>query len=284
MIRKLIALFALAAALLPAPAFAYWEYGHQTVAAIAWKNIKPSTRAEIRKLLAEQELLGTPACPAGTIEEAAVWADCIKKLGPDYKYASNWHFTDIEICKPYDLEAACKDGNCLYEQLKRDLATLKDRRAPAADRVKALVFLIHFVGDMHQPLHASDREDMGGNKVEAAWGIYSPQRFNLHSVWDGPLAERAGSTGPSLVRSYSPAERRKLAGGTVAEWTRQSWELARNSVYAPITANGDPCGPIEGRVVFEGPLVDKLVPVARLQLKRGGVRLAKLLDMALAAR
>src|SRR3546814_1227841 len=87
------------------------------------------------------------------------------------------------------------------------MATLRDRHAARIDRLKALVFLIHFVGDLHQPLHAGEKGDAGGNKVNAAYGIYAPPRLNLHSVWDGLLAERAISTPPSIVRRYSAAEK-----------------------------------------------------------------------------
>src|SRR3546814_3944501 len=99
------------------------------------------------------------------------------------------------------LPPECAEGNCVSAQITRDMATLRDRHAARIDRLKALVFLIHFVGDLHQPLHAGEKGDAGGNKVNAAYGIYAPPRLNLHSVWDGLLAERAISTPPSIVRS-----------------------------------------------------------------------------------
>lgn len=280
MSRVLVLLAALVGFALPSPAFAYWEYGHQSVARIAYANVRPQTRAAIREILSHQALLGTPACPAGTIEEASTWADCIKKLGPDFKYAYNWHFVDTEICKPYDPVSVCKDGNCATAQIERDVALLKNRRTPMAERVKALAFLVHFVGDLQQPLHASDHDDQGGNKEPASYGIYAPARFNLHSVWDGPLAERAITTGPSIFRRYSAAERKRLAAGSVADWARQSWEVARKDVYGSLTG-GDPCAPLPNPAKFDDALVAKLVPVARLQVQRGGLRLAKLLDRAL---
>ncbi len=278
-IRLLAGLALCLAALLPAPALAYWDFGHATIARIAWANVRPATQVAIRRLLARQALLGTPKCPAGTIEQASLWADCIKKLGPDYRYAWGWHFQDVALCRPFDLDGPCRDGNCLSAQIARDVALLKDRATPEAERVKALVFLIHFVGDLHQPLHAEDRDDEGGNKVPAAWGAYAPPRFNLHMVWDGPLSERAITTGPSLVRRYSPGERRALGAGDVARWSRESWDVA-HTAYAAVQ-NGDPCGPAPARAAFDEPLIARLLPIARLQVERAGVRLAKLLDAAL---
>ena len=282
MIRIFVAALALCFA---APANAYWEFGHETVAQIAMANVTPRTRAAVKRLLARTPELGTPECPATTIEGASTWADCVKPLkGADGKsrfgYAYGWHFQDVNICRPFTLEEACKDGNCVSAQITRDVAILKDRRAPEKDRVQALVFLIHFVGDLHQPLHAGEKDDKGGNDVAAAYGIYSPKRFNLHSIWDGTLAERAITTGPSLVRRYPAAVRAKVAAGDVADWSRESWRVAHDAVYAS-ALGGDPCAPSPAKVTLSEATIERLVPIARREVERGGLRLAKLLDQAL---
>uniref|UniRef100_UPI0035CBF596 S1/P1 nuclease n=1 Tax=uncultured Sphingomonas sp. TaxID=158754 RepID=UPI0035CBF596 len=219
-----------------APASAYWEYGHQTIAQIADANVRPRTRLAIRALLAHADLLGTPECKAGNISDAAVWADCIKPLkGADGKarfgYAYTWHFQDVSICRPFDLVGPCKDGNCVSAQITRDVAVLKNKRTSLHDRVQALAFLIHFVGDLHQPLHAGEKDDQGGNKVLATYGAYSAARLNLHSIWDGYLAERAITSGPSLVRRYPAAVRAQVAAGDVTDWSRESWQVAHDVTY-----------------------------------------------------
>ncbi|MCC2975054.1 S1/P1 nuclease [Sphingomonas sp. PL-96] len=276
MIRRF--LFALALVFLASPAQAYWEYGHETVATIAYRNVTPQTRARIDALLRQQALLETPTCPARTIEEASVWADCVKPLGERFSYAYSWHYQNVDVCKPFDLKSACKDGNCVSAQIERDLKLLKDPKVPVRERVQALVFLVHFVGDLHMPLHAGDRGDLGGNRVKAAYGGYAPERLNLHSIWDGLLAERAISTPPSIVRRYSPEERATIAAGTIEDWSRESWEVSRDSAYAP-AYGGNACGPApEGRVTLDAATIEKLVPVAQLQVERGGLRLARLLD------
>jgi len=287
MSRILPALAAVALAATASPAAAYWEYGHQTVAEIARANVRPQTRAAVERLLRQSgPLLDTPTCPTRTIEEASVWADCIKTIKtpegkPKFGYAYNWHFQDVNICKPFDLVPPCKDGNCVTAQIERDVKLLKDKSTPAKARVEALVFLIHFVGDLHQPLHAGEKDDKGGNDIAATYGIYSAPRFNLHSIWDGPLAERAITTGPSLVRRYPAPVRAKIAAGTVMDWSRESWLVAHDSVYTS-ALKGDPCAPNPAHVTLDDATIDSLVPVARLQVERGGLRLAKLLDQALA--
>ena len=271
-------------ALVAQPAAAYWEYGHETVAAIAYANVAPRTRAAIARVLAAQGQLGTPECPARTIEEASVWPDCVKPLKDAdgksrFGYAYNWHFQNVNICQPFTLEPACKDGNCVSAQVDRQQAILADRRASPKDRAMALAFLVHFVGDLHQPLHAGDKADRGGNDAKTTYGIYRPERLNLHSVWDGLLAERAISSPPPLVRRYPAAERRRLAAGTVTDWSRESWEDSKKAYAAAM--GGDPCAPTPPRMQMDDATIASLVPIARDEVTKGGLRLARLLDAAL---
>ncbi|WP_188056129.1 S1/P1 nuclease [Sphingosinithalassobacter sp. CS137] len=280
MLRSLFAALTALLLLAPAPAFAWWEYGHQTVAAIAYRNVAPETRAAIDRLLARQALLETPSCPAGTIEEASVWADCIKPLGARFSYAYSWHYQNVNVCQPFDLESACKDGNCVSAQVTRNAALLKDRSVPLRERVMALAFLVHFVGDLHMPLHAGDKGDLGGNRLKTNYGIYSTDRLNLHSVWDGLLAERAISTPPSLVHAYPADERARIAAGSVEDWSRESWEVSRQHAYAA-ALDGKPCSTDQERGHLSNETIETMVEPAREQIKRAGLRLARLLDEAL---
>ena len=267
--------------LTPSPAMAWWEYGHETVGLIAYKQVTPKARAEIRRLLAKGALLETPTCPVNTIEKAAYWADCAKELGARFSYAYSWHYQNVDTCKPFDLKAACKDGNCVSAQIERNAKLLKDRTVPERERLMALVFLIHFMGDLHQPLHAGDKGDLGGNRAKAAYGVFSTERMNLHSIWDGYLAERAISTPPSVVRIYSSAERAEMGAGTVEDWSRESWAVARDTVYG-VAYGGDPCSmtPPE-RSMLTNEKIESLIAPLRLEVERGGIRLARMLDEAL---
>lgn len=263
------------------PAAAYWEYGHETIARIAWSAVKPATRAELRRLLARAPALDTPGCPAGTIAQASVWPDCIKTLGERFSYAFPWHFQNIDICKPFEIDANCPFGACVSRQITRQAKLLADRKLPARERLQALAFLVHFVGDLHQPLHAGDHGDQGGNKVLARYGI-ATKRTNLHAIWDGYLAERAISSPPGDPLIDLPiAERAAAAGGTVEDWSRENWQAARDAAYAPLM--GDPCAPTPTEpVTLDNAKIDAAIPILRRQVARGGLRLARLLDEAVA--
>jgi hypothetical protein len=281
--RRLILALGLLLAALPSPAFAWWEYGHRTVGAIALRTVQPRTRAAIRMLLAHSRQLDTPTCPAATIEEAAVWPDCVKTLGDRFSYAYSWHFQDVDICKPFDLHSACAGGNCVSAQIARAQRMVADRALPVRERLMALIFLVHFTGDLHQPLHGAEHDgDQGGNKLRLAYGAIP--RTNLHAVWDGLLADRAISTAPAgaagLLSEVPATERKAMAAGTVEDWSRESWQLARDQAYGGVApdlcANGVPAHPklTEARI-------EELLPVVRRQIVRGGLRLARLLDEAL---
>ncbi|MCP3730063.1 S1/P1 nuclease [Sphingomonas sp. MG17] len=278
--KRLILALAALLTLTASPALAYWEYGHETIASIAYRNVKPQTRAAIDRLLAKQGLLETPTCPARTIEQASVWADCIKPLGPRFSYAYNWHYQNVNICKPFTLKGNCPDGNCVSAQIERDVKLLQDNSVPVREKVMALAFLVHFVGDLHQPLHAGDKGDLGGNRARADYGIYGPERLNLHTIWDGWLAERAISTPPPLVVAYPAEQRVAMSAGSIEDWSRESWQLARDVAYAS-AFGGDPCREgVPERGKLDAAAIEKLVDPMRLQVTRGGLRLARLLDEA----
>jgi S1/P1 Nuclease len=267
---------------LPAPAYAWWEYGHETVAKIALTGVKPATRARISALLRQSRSLETPTCPARTIEQASVWPDCIKALKERFSYANSWHYQNVDICKPFDLTVACKDGNCVSAQITRNTTLLADQGLPPRERLMALAFLVHFVGDLHMPLHAGDRSDRGGNDQRAAYGMFAGSRLNIHLVWDGYLAERAISTPPAGASGLMRAATRSMTDGTVTDWSRESWAVAYNAAYG--VALGDPCGPASARATLDNEKIERLIPVVRQQILRGGVRLARLLDEALSER
>jgi hypothetical protein len=277
----LAGLFALFASAVPA--HAYWEYGHESVARIAWDQMRSDTRRQVAALLRQGRLLETPDCPVRTIEQASVWADCVKPLGDRFAYVYSWHYQSVDVCKPFDLKAACKDGNCVSAQIERNARLLADPKVPPREKLMALALLVHFVGDLHQPMHAGDHQDLGGNRVAANYGIVGG-RANLHSIWDGWLAERAISTppsGPSAILAQIPAaERERIASGTVEDWSREMWGKARDLAYK--TLIGDPCGagPVERPTLTEAQ-VRELIPEVRTDVVEGGIRLARLIDDAL---
>jgi S1/P1 Nuclease len=261
------------------PAQAYWEYGHETVAQIAEANMSAKARTNMYRLLRAAPLIGTPKCPLRDIKDASVWADCIKGDQLRWGYTGSWHYQNVDICKPFDLKSACAGGNCVSAQIDRNFALLKDKSLPANVRLEALAFLVHFVGDLHQPLHAGDHLDRGGNDLKASYGVMPG--YNLHSVWDGLLADRAISAAPAIVRRFSTTEKLALNVGTTLDWSEENWAVSRDIAY-PRAVDGNPCAAKpEGPVTIDEADVAASRAALRLQVERGGLRLSRLLEEAL---
>lgn len=264
------------------PAKAWGEYGHKTIAAIAEENLSPAVKARMNALFAAEKLLGTPDCPLQTIGDASVWADCIRRDDLRWGHTGPWHYINIDICQVFDIKANCANGNCVVAQVDRNAALLADKSLPAHVRLEALAWLVHTMGDMHQPMHGGDRGDLGGNRVSAAYGIVEG-RMNLHRLWDTPIAERAITQGAPMVRRYSQDERRAYVAGSTQDWALESWSIARDIAY-PTAQHGPACGPAlqaGQRARHDDRDIEALIPTVRQQVLRAGLRLADALEKAL---
>ena len=153
-----------------------------------------------------------------------------------------WHFVNIEsAAKAMIQRRDCPKDNCVVRQIEREMRTAaRSARALRGARVEALRFLIHFVGDLHQPLHAADRHDKGGN----AFTVYEGRkRSNLHRVWDEDLVEALGpdpdgSRGRYRGRAFAGRRERAAWRGTPADWANESFQVAAREIYARLPATG----------------------------------------------
>ena len=286
---SLLLLFSLLAA--GRPALAWGDYAHRLTGRIALAQMTPAARAEMRRLLRAEAGLATPDCRLRSIEEASVWPDCVRAVYRDrFAFSAPWHYQNISVCEPFDIGAKCWNGDCVTAQIPRQQAILADRTRPAHERLQALAFLVHFVGDLHQPLHVGEKADLGGNAVRAAFGFKSPERMNLHRIWDSDLAERALTEPPAVsprTAPRAPAE----AGDTaarVALWARAAWDISRRIAYPELQGYPDSCPlPDEARrrlprAMVTPDYVAKATPAVRDQVALAGSRIALLLNEALA--
>ncbi len=280
--NRLLTAFAALLALLPAQAHAWGFFAHRTTAEIADENISDDTRASMQRLFAAAPLLATPECKLETIEDASVWPDCVRRTRWRWGYTAAWHYRTAPVCEAYNARRNCSGGNCVTAQIERSQRLLADESLPAHIRLEALAFMVHFIGDVHMPLHSGDHEDRGGNSVETDYGIVPD--LNLHWIWDGPLAERAiTSAEVPLVRRYTEEERVKLGGGTPADWGRESWQTSRDFVYPnafdrPVCEGDDL--PDETALTQED--IERAIPISQRRVTQAGIRMAEYLDAAFA--
>lgn len=268
MVRPFVFAFALVAslslALLPMPAQAWGLLGHRLVALLAWDDLTPDTRRQIDALLQDE--------PDPTLAGIAGWADDLRKndavLG---RQTANWHFVNIgEHDCAYQRRRDCPGGDCVVEAIRTQTAILADARRPRAERLQALKFVVHFVGDAHQPLHAGYGRDKGGNDAQINW---NGRGTNMHTLWDSRMLVSTGRTEQAYLAHLRTLPRPAIAAMTLpppaAAWAEQSCRVVTQPDFYP------------RRAKLEQAYVDKHLPIAERQLRAGGVALAAVLNKAL---
>ncbi|TWF44910.1 S1/P1 nuclease [Chitinophaga polysaccharea] len=222
--RKKILTGLLIAFLLPLASFAWGPNGHRIVAEIAWQHLTPQARKAITQILGRQ--------PMAMI---ANWPDFIKSdTTHQYDHTNKWHYLDfpanIDRAKFNELLAAATDEN-LYTETQAMMKELKNRSLSKDKQLFALTFLVHMMGDMHQPLHVGRDEDMGGNKISVMW---FDKPSNLHRVWDEHLIDFQQLSYTEYAKALdivSAAEAKAMQKGSIADWMYESHLLA-DKVYS----------------------------------------------------
>lgn len=249
------------------PRFAWGAEGHQIIAHIAARELTPGGRAEVERLL------GGDA--EATMVEASTWADETRPQRPN---TAPWHFVDIPIgSRGYDAQRDCERDDCILAQIAREERVVADRALLTPVRAEALRFLIHFVGDLHQPLHASDNGDRGGNQVRV---VLRGRRTNLHAVWDVDVVRALGQIPVAVVADLeadiSAATHQIWESGTAESWANESFRLASHEIYS--TSN--PLG-ASAPLILPRDYPERQRTLVRTQLEKAGVRLAWVLNRVL---
>lgn len=267
------------------PASAWWEDGHIIVARIAESRLTKESQTGIR------ELLGDNAEGERAISDSRIcnWADLIRSSGAlNRKYPKNdtWHYINIEIkVKKEDFKLP-EDNDHVIGAIERFRKVLKNPKAEKQDRKEALYFLVHFVGDMHQPLHTGNREDDRGGNLQPIKSVLgnTEERINLHKVWDGYIlkAERGdlsnGDFAKRLIEEIKPEELEKWVKGKVADWAWESHTIVVDRVYKFSNGKDLPARDRPAIDLTAENYVKSNRPIVREQLKKGGVRLAAVLN------
>lgn len=246
----------------PLPVLAWGPDGHKIVAQIATGHLTPQSQAAVRSLLGNQTLM-----------VASTWADEIRN-DSRYRWSAPLHYANVVPgSKAFDLRRDCPKGNCVVGAITKYAAVLRDPNATPDQKQEALKFLVHFVADVHQPLHVSHAHDKGGNDVKVEF-FYN--RTDLHKLWDDLLIRRAKKP----WRQYADDLARGITKDQYARWARitdpsawatESYQLAVSNAYA-VPKDG-----LLGQEYF-----DRNLPVVNERLSMAGVRLAVLLNQIFA--
>jgi hypothetical protein len=257
-----------------APAiFAWGAIGHRIVADLAQRQLNPKALAEVHRLLKTEN--------ASDLADVASWPDelrdsddpAVKALG---KQTAKLHYMDFKDFKndscEYQPARDCPDGLCVVKGLRNYVAVLADPKRSDKERREALSFVVHFVGDIHQPLHAGDRDDKGGNDYQVQ---FNGKGTNLHKVWDSGMlytrnlkwpeyATRLAEDGPVVLPpATAPLD------DPYAQWAEESCRITRDDGVYPKDH------------VIDDKYVAAELPIAETRLKEAGKRLADLLNTTL---
>ena len=253
--------FLLASALLVAQyTFSWGVTGHRVIGEIAQDHLTKKAKKELHKIIGKE-----------TLAWWSNWPDFIKS-DSTWNHASPWHYVDLPghmEREKFIEELKNLPGKNLYTQIPAMLVELKDKSLPVEKRRVALYFLIHLIGDLHQPLHVGRDEDAGGNKIVVYW---FDKKTNLHTLWDSMLIEFQQYSYTEYAKLLNIADENRVKAwqsGSLEEWFYES-HVVSDSIYDAT--------PNESKLSYKYNY--QFQKIVEEQLLKGGVRLAALLNQA----
>ncbi len=246
------------------PAAGWSEAGHRLVAELAEQRLDPATRSAALALLAASTSVPQPVA---SLAEVAGWADQVRDRS-EYEWSRPLHFVNLSDDCRYEPARHCERNGCIVAAIDRFAARLADRSLSRPERAEALQWLVHLIGDIHQPLHSGSAADLGGNRYQVQ---LAGEGTNLHSVWDRHLL---------AVRGLAVDEHRRLLGSeplprpgplAPARWAEASCELIASAALYP-----------SGHKLDQRYLQQHL-PLAERQVRLAAARLAAVIEQALGA-
>jgi hypothetical protein len=233
--------------------------GHRSVGKIAENNLTPTAKAAVQDLLGKETLAGV-----------STWADEVRTQ-PEYKSTASWHFLNLPLGLNYiefERQIEGMNNSNVYSALVKAEHDLINPSISKERKIEALKFVVHFVGDMHQPMHISRSEDKGGNTIQLN---YNGKGTNLHSLWDSKLVERQGLAFEQIADSAKPSSKQ------IAQWQQEpqlKWAWESYQISSKLYAEVDL---MKSRSINEE-YYKKHMPVINQRIQQAGFRLAAVLN------
>lgn len=257
--KKILSAFLLALCLFQSTSsFAWGTIGHRVVAEIAERNLTPKAKKELKKILGEQKLAYW-----------STWPDFVKS-DPAWKFADSWHYINMDgnlDRAEFDAELAKSTDANIYKRSLLLIEELKNKDLPMKEKQQKLYYLIHLIGDAHQPLHVGRHQDLGGNRIKVEW-FRKPT--NLHSLWDSALVDfdKYSYTEYATVLDVNGKEYNKnIMNGNFEDWLFDSYTIA-NNIYNSVEENEN----LSYLYFYD------FKDTVESQLLKGGLRLAEILN------
>ncbi len=261
--------------LLSAEAGAWGALGHRLIGDMAEQRLTAHSQQVLRALIGEQSLA-----------DVSVWLDEERlTLRRQHPGSERWHYDNWPVCEVDDSPVAyCQDGNCASQAYARSLIILRDSEAPPVIRLNALRVVVHVLEDIHQPLHAADHADRGGNEISVRWGS-SGRSGSLHSAWDTEFVKVLTNGRPlhQVAEEWlaqTNADVDEIERGDIKSWLMESHDLSRSVAYGQLP--GFACSvDSPTRIALPSQYMKTATAVIKKQLLRASLRLADVLNHAL---
>lgn len=258
--KIIVAIIILAINFVPLKLSAWGTTGHRIIAEIAERNLNKKTKKQIKKLLDDYPMAYW-----------SNWADNVRSDTTDrWKHTYVWHYVNVPsgLEKQQLIEAVNRiEQDNVYREIPELSKIIKSNGSTDEDKRIALYFLIHLVGDLHQPMHVGHEDDLGGNRVTVYW---FDKLTNIHAVWDSNLIdyEKYSYTEyADILNILTKKEKQNLQSGVLDDWLFQTYEIT-TEIYASVNK--------DDKLSYGYPY--KYKETVELQLQRAGLRLAGLLN------
>lgn len=234
--------------------------GHHAIGKIAENHLNPNAKAAVKDLLGNESMA-----------DVSTWADQIR-MKPEFKYTTPWHYINLPLGLNYaefkDRVEHMTEDNVYSATLKQE-QILMDSSSSRDKKADALKYIIHFVGDLHQPMHISRAEDQGGNTIKVD---YDGKETNLHSLWDTKLVEHQGLNYEDLAAKYDHISDEKIKqwqADPLIKWMWESYQISSILYKEVDEANGHQ---------IDENYYEKHLPIVEVRIQQAGVRLAGVLN------
>lgn len=262
----------IASLLAPAPAYGWGEDGHKISAMITYDLLSAKAKAGVDEVLGE-----------GKFVAASYWAD---RVVGKMKWTKEWHSVSVDhFSEDIDPQRDCVDGKCVVDKIRDESAYLRSGAGTSKEQEQSLKYLIHFVADVHQPLHVGFVQDHGGDEIKGS--LYGRVTRSLHDIWDIGFIDRElylnslsrAEYAGRLKSEITSADRGNWTAGNAMSWASESYQLAMSNAYR----NADDTGLgydtwIRRNFDIRDEYYNRNLPVVETRLKQAAVRLANLLN------
>lgn len=236
--------------------YAWGPKGHDAIAYIAECNLKKSTKKRVEAILDNKSMV-----------YVANWMDNASHTS-EYEHTKTWHYCNVDPEEQSYAESQKAKKGDVVSAINLIVENLQSGELSKEQERIELMMLIHLVGDMHCPMHAGHKSDLGGNRVSVK---FFGKKKNLHSVWDSEIVESAHKWSHTewqrQVDRISKREKRAIRFGTPNEWIEESVVLA-DDIYKN--------SPADATLSYD--YVHKYAPIVEEQFLKGGLRLAEILE------